>query len=387
MAELGTAFLNPIAESNKIDADAALAPVNLAHQQALARYANAEASGMEVRTQAEARAAALMAQRLGDGSSSTGTGSISDQLLGMASIYGSAGSPAQATKLLEAASTAQAHENVARNAQANMGLRQVQGQLQLASRAHDLLSGVTDDASWQDFNDKVGQAIGKPSPWGNMPYNPRLVSTLTDMALTAKDKATLAFKDIDAQRRQEDVDSKVATRDVGIQIKSQQLDLARQREARLAKVGGKDVGAPSSGDVSAAERILSVQPGLVAPEDLKQAAYDTAAQARALRKANPGMTMDDALRQAMVAKRASGDFAMKVPFTGGTTRPSYSVAMPLPASGKVKDLLPGQVYRNAAGARKKWNGKGWETAAGGAAPAKGRTTPDPEPDDDGENEE
>lgn len=389
MAELGMAFLNPIAKQQEMEQSAALAPVTLAHQAALARESQARASKLETEAVGEKAAATMMAERLsGFGSDGTPTGkppSISDLLLSQAHIYAASGLPAKATLALQGAATVAAHEATAENQKFMRDQRDLTAKAQLATRLGNMLRGVTDQESWDRANQTFQAAFGKPSPYAAYAYDPTLVASLKSNALGLKEQAELDFKKAQEARRVKDVDSKTAHRLVQEETARADLKLKQDREARLAKVGGKDVGSPNSQEIKAATRLLEAQPGLVDSKDMDTAAFDVAAQARALRKSNQGMTSDEAIRKSIATKRAAGDFTPGSPsnFLGmGGTKANYQVAETLPASGKKSDLVVGKNYKNGAGMVQQWTAQGWKPVGPAATPTKAAPAQATLPDDD-----
>lgn len=377
MADLdpGGSFLGPIAAAQKMGESAEAAPLDRAHTVATTRYLNAQSGQQEYNLNAEKTAAALMAQRLGGDASGKGGGKVpnpSDFMLGMAQIYAQAGLPAKAEDAMKSVSQAQSHEATARAADARAESTRVGAAAKVADKAASMLGDVHDQAGWDAFNDTVARVTGKDSPWAAYPYNEGFVKSIQNMATTASQKANLRLKEMDEKLKREKFTADLAHKAVSEDLERKKVTIMEGREQRLAKIGGKDVGSPTSGDTAAAKRLLGAVPGLVGGDDLGTAAYDTAAVARGIRIKNPGVTMDEALRQAIQQKKDAGDFAVakdpgtkipftniKIPGTGGSPTPAYNVAQPLPKSGKAKDLVVGQHYKDG-GTTMVWNGKGWD---------------------------
>jgi len=378
--DLGLSFLAPIAEQQRMDQSAAMAPAQLAHTAGLGRLANAQASAAETANAANQKAAALMAQRLGspapsDGSTPTMSGILMDQ----ARIFAEAGNPNKAEEAMKTATTAMGHEVALRTQLLREKTQSMSGAKQTAAIMSNLAGDVTDQESWERANAVYEKLSGQKSPFANLPYDPKLVSMIQDSATTMAQKASAAEKAALTEARIKNLDSLQEHRKV-------QEDLARERAVQQAsrakaieKTGGKDIGAPSAGEISAAKGLLRGEAGLVSDTDLPTAAFDVAAKARAIRKLNPGIAADEAMRQAVLEKKMSGDFTPPEPGlkvlgfdTGLGAKPGkYSPggnSIDLSKTPK-SSLKEGTVYHDkASGKTALWTKDGWKPAPGGRKP-------------------
>jgi hypothetical protein len=374
--DLGLSFLAPIAEQQRMDQSAALAPANLAHQVGLGRLANAQATALETQNVATAKAAALMAQRLGkppttpDGSPQT----LSGMSLDMAQIFAEAGLPNKAEQAMKTATSAMSHEVALRAQTLREATAKLTGAKQTATIMSNLAADVTDQESWDRANQVYSQVSGKESPFAKMPYDPKFVEMIKDSAITMKQKADMAEKAAMDAARIANIKSLDAHRQAQEQIARDKMQQQRERATAVGKVGGKDVGAPAAGEIAAAKGLLRGEDGLVSETDLPTAAFDVAAKARAIRKSNPGIAADEALRQAVIEKKMSGDFQPPTPGmkvfgldTGigakaGKYKPGGAAGDSIDPSKTPKSQLQlGKVYKDAASGKSwQWTKDGWK---------------------------
>jgi len=397
MADIGLSFLQPIALQQKMDLEAQRAPVDLLHTLATTRYNTAMADRLEEETAGERRAAELMAQQIGEGgeAGAGAAGNFSDMLMQQARIFAKSGMPVKAQAALQAAATASMHEQMRAQAQTRIGMAQSAQTLKRATLAANVLADVQDQDGWDQANRVIEAQTGQPSPFKDIPYDPKTVEYLRNQAIGAKGAAQLAIQEENLRSKIADRQSAMRHRAALEGLEADKLQLQKDREARLTKAGGKDVGSPQARDVDYAKRVLRNQPGLVSEEDLPLAASDLASAALAKRKSNPGIDMGEALQQALQEKLKAGDFTpgqpmtlggFTVPFTGGAAK--YEPARPLPK--KKADLVVGQKYRDETGAVGRWDGQKFQPLGkpGGKPAASSRrssgTVVDETPDDEEE---
>ncbi len=379
--DLGLSFLAPIAEQQRMDQSAALAPANLAHQVGLGRLANAQATATETNNKAMASAAAMMAQQLGEPPSADGKPpSMSSMLMNQAQIFAKAGLPMKAEEAMKTATTAMGHEVAARTATLREATAKLTGAKQTATIMSNLAADVTDQASWERANQVYEQLSGTKSPFANMPYDPKFVSMIQDSATTMKQKADMEEKRRVDDARLENLKDLQRHRQETEDLARTRAKQSAERQDRVGKVGGKDVGAPAAGEIAAAKGLLRGESGLVSDVDLPTAAFDVAAKARAIRKSNPGIAADEALRQAVLEKKMSGDFVPPEPGfkvlgfdTGiggkaGKYKPGGAAATDSidPAKTPKSKLELGKVYKDAASGKSwQWTKDGWKAPTGG----------------------
>lgn len=372
MPTYGSAFMEPLLQSQALSQRQQLFPAELAQKYAAARYTTAEAKRLETQTAEEEKAAKLMAG-LGGESGTVGGGppsSISDRMLRMADIYARAGLVTKAQQAYEQASAAKSHEAVAAAAQMRQRLQAIQGRNLQLQKLVPLLNGVHDQASWDAANAGFEKEFGMPSPFEGTPFDAELVKGLKDSAMSDYQKGQLAIRREVAGATIADHLSSIKSRAARDSIAQEKLRLATEREKRLAKGAGKAVGSPSRTELDQADNLL--------PEELKgkardEAIYSVAAKAKVLRSRNPALSADEALRQAVIEAEKNGSIQIReegghnLPFIGRVgAKPTaeFSPPIPLPASGKKSDLKVGQNYQGPDGVYT-WTKEGWKKFQGG----------------------
>lgn len=378
--DLGMAFMNPLTAIQQYGQREQAFPAELAGKQAQTRLATAEAERMEMQTAADRKAADLMNRALG-GMQAPGEGqpasqSISDQLYQQAQIWTMAGDPTKANQLLNMASQAKAREQQSRSQQVLAALRQADmGQKQLKSIS-SLLEGVKDQESWDSANRAYEQATGQPSPLANTPYDPELVSTLREGAMTEYQRQQLRARQSEIGLRAENLKDEMRHRGVMEGIAAENTRVRQQQAALRAKTGGKDIGEPAKAAVDQAYDLLA---DANLGGDRQPAAYSIASDAKALQRRNPALSSDDAIRQVLAQRKSDGSLKPGAKGWLSSTPGKFSKALPLPA--KASDLVAGQSYTNPkTGKAFVWTGKGWEQPVG-TAPASGSSDDEDENDD------
>lgn len=382
--DLGAAFLNPIEQTQRIQQQEAMGPAELAHKVATTRMINAEAGTMEYSLQGEKAAAALMAQRMGEGSTAAKPKSISDMLYMNGEDYAKAGLPNKAVAAMQAAGLAANREAQQRASEARTAAQGLNGNLKIATAAEKLFDGVKDQAGYDAANQAIEQLTGKPSPLPSQ-YDPKLVERLQGAVGSTQKKAELELKKLNVASEIQKRVSDMQHQRVMEGIAERRAEVTESRAAQVKKVAGaKDVGAPRVADIKQAGELLAAEHGLVSDEDMKRASYDVAAQAQTLRKMNPGMSADDAMRKALAQKKASGDFQVEhTPGLLGTKLgakdiPSYKPGKPGKAEAapaKDSDREIGKTYVSPKGGEFIWTAKGWKPVSksdDSQEPAEGR---------------
>lgn len=341
MAELGTSFMAPLLADQQYQQNQKLMPVELAQKAASTRYTGALADHLETENAADKKVAAFMAQQAASGGGAPGQPqSVSQRLLGLSDLYSQAGQPTKAAQYAQWASSAAAHESTASAAQVRQKFEEFQMNAGMIDKAVKLFGGVKDATSWDEMNAAVEKETGKPSPFANTPYDPKLVDLLKGQATTEFQKQELSLRRAANEARLADIKSAMSHRTTQDGISSERLRISQQRETRLAKGGGKDVGSPSKVEVEAAARLIG--PDLEGDEK-DTAAFTVAANAKAIRVKNKGMSSDDALRQALLQAKQSGDFVPFVQNRWSKNTPGKFV-VPQPIPPKDSDKVVGQHY-------------------------------------------
>lgn len=304
--------------------------------------------------------------------------SPADKMEDMAQLALNAGLTASGSKLATDAAGVRLKEAQSRHANAQTFEQQstaAKAELDTVTR---LLQGVNDQASWDAANGLFEQIMGRKSPFQGMEYNPAVVSSLQQSALSLKDKLDLAIKQQRANSQQANDESNISFRKFREGVLAQDLRIKQSREDRLRKTGGKnaDIGAPGKSELDhASDLVQEAYPDL--PQDeLNSAAYTVAARARALRKTTPGLDADAATERALLESRAQfqtvndsyhilgvpvpGTSRKETHFsrTGKAPRGNPGTPQPVPADkGK---LVKGQTYRSASGQVGTWNGESFD---------------------------
>lgn len=200
-----------------------------------------------------------------------------------------------------------------------------------------VLSGSTDQESWQVNNALYELHTGEQSPYTGMAYSPELTQSLTRSVMQAKDRINTDL------RRAEGEERKRHNRETE-RHSALMRDLARDRLNRLkaldknkAKAGGKVATGP--GQKAVDQMMVSIMKDYPAlkkqPLELRGAAYAIAARAQVLTQQNRGLDMETALQQAYKEARDSGDFSTErgvfsstARFTGGGKLPSTAMELP-----------------------------------------------------------
>lgn len=370
---IATDFMQPVLQNQEYNQREATLPAELAQKAASTRYTTALADRVETETAGERAVAAAMKAASGVPAQMGGSGSVADQLRGMAKLYTDAGMPSKAAEFLGKASQAEAHEATARAAAFREAAAKVKLKGDQFKMASNLLSGVTDEKSWNEANRLFQEQTGSESPFKNMPYDKPIVDTLKNASMSAYQKEQMKLKEAEFKERLVDDADKRQHRAASTGIALERLRVTQQREKRLEKAGGKDIGAPGKAEVQAADKLLG-DTGLEGDER-DAAAFSIASEAKVLRRKNPGISADEALRQAAITAKTNGSitpgeknlFSKNVPT-------KFAAPVSMPASGKKADLVEGQLYKQGDKVAR-WTKGGWElvkgTPAKAAAPSGG----------------
>jgi hypothetical protein len=409
MAELGMAFLNPIAEAQRIgsaeaqeERTAAAAPSVLEHTKALSRLATAEAGKMEGDAEVEKRAATMMAQTLGS-KDLPGSGpkdgkppKPSDMFLAEAQMYAFAGSPAKAAELLGKASQAAEREQTAEAARVRAQGEQLTQRLKVYEKGNALLGGIKDDATLQQANEDYARVMGRPSPLEGLDYETAkpLVEGYKSKLLNAEQTARLALERLRTNAQVARDAASIRHMSVLEDLDRKKVQISRERLDAQLKGGGKDVPMPSDKAVEAASAALSAIPGLVSDTDRPVAAVDVAKRAAELRLQNKGIAPSEAIKKAIAEKREAGDFKSGTPpktFLGfpvpttGKAAGAYEAPQVVPKGG-ISKLKDGQRYFEPGKPDKVyiWNAKTKSWANVPKSPTSGGGSIDDAPDDEDE---
>jgi hypothetical protein len=340
--DLGGAFLGPIQQSQEIDQAKQLFPAQLAHTQALARLANAEAGKAEHDLSAEEQLARLMsaqgAPKPGEAPSAT--------LARLSGLAIEAGSPTVASNLaMRAAQTATAEATKARS-----GVQQMEAQFKIDQGHQQLFSGlmadVHDQASWQRANGLYSLQTGEQSPLANMPYNPQAVQMLLDQGMKLVERKRLAMEAARLEEQRARDAARIGIADLNGKAYRAHLESEDETRAAKVKMGGKDIKAVTTQDSAAAMNLLENQMkdwfGSTPPEGQYTAAAQLAAETNSLMRKIPGLSADKARARALTSMMKSGDFQKHGGFEAMGGEPG--TAIKLNAAPKIEDLSEGKWY-------------------------------------------
>jgi hypothetical protein len=342
MAELGMAFLNPIAEGQRIDAQ----PDEQAHVKALTRLTGAEADTAQYNLEGEKKTGAMMAQWM----SAPGQKSPADMALMQSYAYDKAGLPAKAGDAMKTYTLMKEREDKAAQSQAEMQMKKVEFGMKVADKAASMLNidpNGTDEEKqrqWTQATDAAKKIFGDKAPfWTSMPYSEGLAKSIHGMALTAYQQGELKLNEM---RTSADVKNKADEerhRLVSEDLQRTRAVIAKQNADARGKTG-KVVGSPTDRDKETATDILRSFPNLLdeGSADETVAVDDIASLAKAKIVTNPGVDYSTAVRQTIADKIKSGEFAdvvkpptkiagFKIPFTGGGETKGYKPVETKPA--------------------------------------------------------
>lgn len=386
MSGIGTQFMEPVLQNQEYNQREATLPAELAQKAASTRYTAALADRVEQESAADKNVAAQLSQMAGVSPQGGGNGSVSSRLNSMSEMYAKAGQPGKAAQLAMQASQAAAHEATVTQKQVQEAASQAKLAGEQFKMASGLLSGVKDQDSWETANGLFEKQTGQPSPFKNIPYDPKIVKVLQDASETAYQKHLVELRQQAVAAQVANVKSAIESRATRDNVALERLRVTNQREARLAKTGGKDIGAPNKAEMTAADKLLG-DTGLEGDER-DAAAFSIASEARVLRRKNPGISADEALRQAALSAKQNGSITPGVHHMLARNEPAkFSSPISVPASGKAADLVDGQLYKDAQGKTAIWDAKakGWKPA--GKATAGKATAPVSSGSSDGEDPE
>lgn len=387
---IGTEFMAPVLQNQEYNQKEATLPAELAQKAASTRYTAALADRVETESAADKNVAAQMSQAFGVSPQAGGNGSASERLNSMSEMYAKAGQPSKAALYAQQAAQAQAHEATVSREQFQSAAAKAKLSGEQTKTAMTLLGGVHDADSWQQANALYEQQSGQPSPFKDLPYDPKVVKLLQDASTTSYQKQQLALRDESLKLQAANIKSEIGSRATRDSVALERLRVMQQRADRLAKTGGKDIGSPSKVETAAADKLLG-DTGLEGDER-DAAAFSIASEARVLRRKNPGISAGEALRQAALTAKSNGSILPEQKNLLSRNVPAkFSPPQALPKGG-MESLVKGQAYADGKGNVAEWDGKGWTnkrkagTSAGKSAPAPVGASDgeDPEGDDDAE---
>lgn len=165
-----------------------------------------------------------------------------------------------------------------------------------------LMEGVHDEATWRQANAMYQLTMGKPTPYSQLPYNPRVVEELKQGVSSAKDRATTSA----AKARQAASEAATAEREARIPLIKAQTRLADTREQHLRKAGAVGL-VPKAEDVKAVTDLITKEYPSVMPEDARVRARPVAEEALRLMK-QTNLSRSEAANRAYQNAKAAGAF-------------------------------------------------------------------------------
>lgn len=226
--------------------------------------------------------------------------SPADRMEGMARMALNAGLTASGSKLATDAAEVRLKEAQSRHANAQTFEQQSAAAKTELNTVSRLLQDVHDQASWDAANGLFEQITGRKSPFQGMEYNPVVVHSLQQSALSLKDKLDLSIKQQNADTRRAAEKSAASFRDFRKGVIEQQQVEREQRNTAATKVYGTNAVGPSpkKSELDAAVAVLEqLHPGLPT-EEVNNAAHSVAQAARAIQQTTPGISQKEALQRA-----------------------------------------------------------------------------------------
>lgn len=287
----------------------------------------------------QGQATAAMSPVAGDQSAQ-----LADSLDMMANLAMRSGNPAQSKDFAVAGST------LRKNA-AEIQKSKTASMITELNLVGSLMDGVHDEASWKQANAMYQLQTGKPTPYANLPYNPRVVDELRQGIMSAKDRALTAA----AKAREKASEAVEKEREARVPLIRAQTALVQERTTALRKAGAV-VKIPKAGDVKAITDLMTHEfGGSIMPEDARVLARPVAERMLEIMKSQ-NLTQSQAAVKAYNEARDSGQFGGIRP---RTLLPGQVPAKPLDLPSDKTKLKPNMYYKgvgNWAGQTLLWTG-------------------------------
>lgn len=294
---------------------------------------------------------------------------MSELLQGLTLDAGAAGDPHMMAQLAGHASAALGHE-----AQTFSAMTQARRQqLDAVHKTNEVIARwigtATDPQSWATANAAIQRETGAPSPYAQVPYDPRFVKQAQDASMTYKDRIEAERKATADEERVRYHDAIIAVREQLAQIRENYNNIIRDKKGATSKTEGKPIASPSKEQRDLAFKYLKDNKSNLEEEDLLMAGSALAEQARKLVQTQPGLTYTEALPRA--AKLIEPDFqeqekwgglSKRLRFLGAGKTPLTALTLP-----SQKDrLMHGRYYDIGQDQVGKWdsNTQTFEPVAG-----------------------
>jgi hypothetical protein len=300
---LGRLAMQPV-DLRKKQVDLEKSEIDLAQEKEFTRLLQESGSGMEAAAQGQP----------------VNLETTMDQL---ATKAASAGMIDRAGKLAKSAADIRASKNTAANQKVQAELNGYKAAIAQAEMIGQVLGGVTDQASWDAANMQLQMATGQPSPFANIPYNPKVIERLNAATLSGKERAMLDMRKTEQEATRAYRNSMLSHSAARIEQAAERDRAAQEERERKAKAGGGSggvVGRPSSEELKEVQRqmrLADIDTAKISPDSLRSTTLAVASRAKEMQRANKALGSSEALAQAFAEAQANGD--LNVETVGGTT--------------------------------------------------------------------
>lgn len=278
-------------------------------------------------------------------------------------------------KILEETSQIEQRRASQRSSETQASLNAMKMLRDEAENMAQFFGGVKSQQELDMANDLFRFQTGKPSPFANIPYDPEIINSLNQRALSAKERYDLAEKTAHNRALEEHQRLRRGQHDRTANIAEERLKLEREREERLRKQGDARAAAARAPRRVEAKREDVQEAGRIILQDFpkadeinydgfKSARESIASEAAALLQRNPALSRAQALRQAYTQARQGGDFEFEQGYFGGATGGKFNFTgggrtpeTALPPPKELSSLKKDRYYFNARGQVGRWDGK------------------------------
>lgn len=304
-----------------------------------------------------------------------GRRSITDTFDRAAELFAGAGMIKKAQDAAKTVADIRAKQDEGSKDRAQAVLNQLKSSAQQADNLAQFFGGATDQRSLDLANRLYEFQTGERSPLSGAQYDPAVIESINQQAMSAKDRYELARREARDRQRQSYENSRLEDFRLNRGIRERELRLRQEVEARRAKNSGGTGRAPSAEpkpqEVAQVKNLIKRDFPFMAGDTaadrvsaMNDAAFTIASEARALMRRNPALSGSAAINQAYASAVRNGDIeaeegtmriGRKFRFAGGGRSPETALMVPKTQEG----LKVGRYYVNDAGQIGKWNGKGF----------------------------
>lgn len=242
--------------------------------------------------------------------------SVESTLDNLAVRAANAGLVDRASTLAKNAADIRSKKQTALNQQTQAELNKYRAIVTQTEAMGQLLGGVTDQQSWEAANAQWSIMTGQPSPFADIPYNPKVVKQLNDASLSAKERAMLKMRETEQaatiEYRKRMIANSEARTDIADRRATAAADVARNKE----KAGGKTavIPAPTKQDIEEVQRQMrleGIDTSKISGDSLRSTAAAIASRARELQRDNKALNRSEAIGQAFADAQKNGDLAVE----------------------------------------------------------------------------